>query len=165
MFRYKDGCGPTAVTVLLLPGDFVRRKGGLSLQERFKAVPIARVVGVCVASILGICFSGCTRNLDINFPQEAIHGDSTRGPQFIYSYNCGSCHVIPGIAEAKGTVGPPLQGFGNRSYIAGSLANSPENLLRWIREPQRVQAGTAMPNLDVTEAQAADIAAYLYTLR
>jgi cytochrome c len=73
--------------------------------------------------------------------------------------------VIPGVAEAKGTVGPPLLEFGNRLYISGSLQNSPENLFRWIREPQQVEAGTAMPNLGVTKEQAMDIAAYLYTLR
>ena len=69
------------------------------------------------------------------------------------------------MAEAKGTAGPPLRGFANRNYIAGSLVNSPENLFRWIREPQQVEAGTAMPNLGVTTGEARDIAAYLYSLQ
>jgi len=43
--------------------------------------------------------------------------------------------------------------------------NTPANLFRWIRTPQQVEAGTAMPNLGVTEEQARDIASYLYTLR
>ena len=41
-----------------------------------------------------------------------------RGENLLYSYNCGSCHAIPGIAEANGTVGPPLDGFGNRTRNA-----------------------------------------------
>ena len=78
---------------------------------------------------------------------------------------CGSCHVIPGVAEASGTVGPPLQGFGSRIYIAGLLVNTPENLVHWVTKPQEIDAGTAMPDLGVSERQAHDIAAYLYTLQ
>ena len=47
-------------------------------------------------------------------------------------------------------------------YIAGELPNSPENAIRWIRDPKRVEPGTVMPDLGVTTAEARDIAAYLY---
>jgi cytochrome c len=80
-------------------------------------------------------------------------------------YGCGACHVIPGVEGATGLVGPPLTHWSGRVYIAGNLANTPDNLVRWIRDPQGVEPGTAMPNLGVTEADARDIAAYLYTLR
>jgi cytochrome c1 len=69
------------------------------------------------------------------------------------------------VVEADGTIGPPLGGFGSRIYIAGVQQNTPENLARWIARPQEVQPGNAMPDLGVTEPQARDIAAYLYTLR
>ena len=55
--------------------------------------------------------------------------------------------------------------FARRAYIAGQLPNDPENLVRWIQDPQGVEPGTAMPNLGVTAAVARDMAAYLYTLR
>ena len=45
------------------------------------------------------------------------------------------------------------------------LRNTPANLVRWIREPQAVVPGNAMPDMGVSEADARDIAAYLYTLR
>jgi cytochrome c1 len=45
------------------------------------------------------------------------------------------------------------------------LRNTPPNLVRWIREPQAVVPGNAMPNMGVSEVDARDIAAYLYTLR
>ena len=45
------------------------------------------------------------------------------------------------------------------------LRNSPANLVRWIRDPQGVVPGNAMPNMGVSDAEARDIAAYLYTLR
>src|SRR5579864_4897972 len=115
---------------------------------------------IYVAVVLGITLSGCSRH-----DPDLTSGDPSLGQSLIYSYNCGSCHTIPGVPEAKGTVGPPLEGIGNRRYIAGSLVNTPENLITWTIRPQQVQPGTAMPNLGVTQEQAADIAAYLYTLR
>ena len=112
--------------------------------------------------VAGLC--GCSRNY--NAQAEGATGGSVKGGEhLIYAYNCGSCHLIPGIAEAHGTVGPPLLGFGNRTYISGSLANTTENLVRWIKDPKQVEADTAMPRLGVTDQQALDIAAYLYTLR
>ena len=69
------------------------------------------------------------------------------------------------MAEAKGSIGPTLQGFGSRNYIAGLLVNTPENLSRWVSKPQEVDPGNAMPNLGVTERQGRDIAAYLYSLQ
>jgi cytochrome c1 len=92
-------------------------------------------------------------------------GDPGRGEVAIRSYGCGACHVIPGIRGARGMVGPPLTGFAQRIYIAGEVTNTPEHLVTWIQVPQSIEPGTAMPNLGVTEQQARDIAAYLYTLR
>jgi cytochrome c2 len=92
-------------------------------------------------------------------------GNAQRGTQRIAQYGCPACHTIPGVKNAKGNVGPPLTRIGERTYIAGMLRNTPANLVRWIREPQAVIPGNAMPNMGVSEADARDIAAYLYTLR
>ncbi|MDQ1473286.1 MAG: hypothetical protein QOJ99_4766 [Bryobacterales bacterium] len=92
-------------------------------------------------------------------------GDSTRGVAAISKYGCGSCHTIPGITGAHGLVGPPLAGIGTRVYLGGVLPNMPSNMMRWIRDPVGVDEKTAMPNLGVTEKDAADIAAYLYTAK
>lgn len=97
--------------------------------------------------------------------QQSTGGNVKIGEHLIYAYGCGSCHVIPGVAGANGTVGPTLRGFGARYYVAGSLVNTPDNLARWIAQPQEVDPGNAMPDLGVTEHQARDIAAYLYTLQ
>jgi cytochrome c1 len=56
-----------------------------------------------------------------------------------------------------------VDGLPVRAVIAGRLANSPENLQAWIRDPQRISPGTAMPDLDVGERDARDISAFLYT--
>lgn len=92
-------------------------------------------------------------------------GDPHRGPARMRAYGCSSCHTIPGVPGARSEVGPPLGGIGRRMYVAGVLANTPENLVRWIRHPTQVDPNTAMPDMGVTEQDARDIAAYLYTLR
>jgi cytochrome c2 len=81
------------------------------------------------------------------------------------SFGCGTCHVIPGVREADGTVGPPLIDFRRRGYIGGELTNTPQHLIEWIMDPHKIEPGTAMPNLGVSEQQARDITAYLYTLQ
>ena len=95
----------------------------------------------------------------------AARGDARHGKQLIQSSGCGACHMIPGIHEARGLVGPPLLLFGRRTMIAGELPNSPGNLALWIQHPRSVEPGTAMPDLGLTTDQAQDVAAYLYTLR
>jgi cytochrome c1 len=92
-------------------------------------------------------------------------GDPAAGPHLIVKYGCGSCHVVPGVKEANGLVGPPLEHFSKRVYIAGEVPNTADFLIRWIEVPQAIEPGTAMPNLGVTEGQARSIAAYLYTLK
>lgn len=92
-------------------------------------------------------------------------GEADRGRDLIRQYGCHTCHTIPGIAGADGNVGPPLTLIAHRSYIAGELPNSPGNLVQWIKHPQSIEPKTAMPEMGVTDQDAKDIAAYLYTLR
>jgi mono/diheme cytochrome c family protein len=91
--------------------------------------------------------------------------DPSRGRVAIRQYACPTCHSIPAIVGANAPVGPPLEGIASRGLIAGMLPNTPENLVRWLRDPQRLNPRTAMPDLGVTERDAQDIAAYLYTLK
>jgi cytochrome c len=89
-------------------------------------------------------------------------GDAERGRATLIALECGACHRIRGIAGARGTVGPPLDGFRQRVYIAGRHPNVPDRLVAWIRDAPSLDPGTAMPNLEVSESEARDIAAYLY---
>jgi cytochrome c2 len=91
-------------------------------------------------------------------------GSPLQGKEAIRKYGCWTCHTIPGIHGANGVVGPPLDKIANRAYVAG-YPNSPEHLINWIRHPQEVRKPTPMPDMGVTEEDARDIAAYLYTLR
>ncbi len=88
-------------------------------------------------------------------------GDASSGDEVIDRVGCGSCHVIPGIGDADGRVGPRLDGIAEQKVIAGRLPNSPENLARWIRQPQAVDPGVDMPDLGLTRREAQDVTAYL----
>ena len=66
---------------------------------------------------------------------------------------------------ATALVGPNLQQVASRMYVAGVLPNTPDNMVRWIQHPRDVDPLTAMPNLNVNDADARDIASYLYTLK
>ncbi|MEO5771528.1 MAG: c-type cytochrome [Burkholderiaceae bacterium] len=91
-------------------------------------------------------------------------GDVERGRLLLRQFGCGRCHTIPGVEAAQGRVGPPLARLKERVYLAGVLPNTRDNLARWIRHPQQVQPGTAMPDMQVSGPHALDIVAYLYSL-
>ena len=93
----------------------------------------------------------------------AVQGDPRRGEAMFIQYGCGSCHSLKNVRTATGMVGPPLDGIGLRVIIGGHLANTPPNMEHWIRDPQHVSPGTAMPDLGVGEGDARDITAFLYT--
>ena len=92
-------------------------------------------------------------------------GDPDRGVHLIGRYGCTACHTIPGIRGADAAVGPPLTRVASRMYLAGQIQNTPANMVRWIQHPREIEHGTAMPDMGVTDSDARDIAAYLYTLR
>ena len=108
--------------------------------------------------ILALLLAGCTPE------REPVTGGNPKtGKDLIAQYGCGSCHTIPGVRGATATVGPPLESFKKRVYIAGRVKNSADALVKWIVDPQSVDPKTAMPAVGVNESQARDIAAYLYS--
>ncbi len=121
-----------------------------------------QVVGLMVVAIC--LLSACTPENVIGVPQPrtATSAQVESGRALIAYYGCGSCHTVPGVPGAQALAAPPLDRFYQRVYIAGELPNTEENLIKWINDPQSVEAGTAMPNLGVSREQARDMAAYLY---
>jgi cytochrome c2 len=111
----------------------------------------------------GLLLAACAQTATT--PTALGGGDPERGAVLMVREACGACHQIPGIQEANGEVGPPLTGMARRTIIAGVLPNTPTNMARWIRDPQGVVPGNAMPNVGLSEQQARDMAAYLATLR
>lgn len=121
---------------------------------------------LAMLAAFALCGCAATGENQIGTPTRKIPGaDPARGRVAIQTYGCGACHMIPGVRAADGLVGPPLIHWSQRTYVAGEVANTPEQLVRWIELPQAIEPGTAMPNLNVPPATAKDIASYLYTLK
>src|SRR3569833_1619611 len=89
------------------------------------------------------------------------------GRQAIIARGCGSCHTIPGIPGAAGSVGPNLAGVASRPTIAGgAVTNSgPDSLKAWVLDPPGQKPGTLMPKLGLSDDEAANVAAYLESLK
>lgn len=125
----------------------------------------ARTAAAAAAAAAAIALAACGTQRSPAAEVPVTGGDPESGAALLGAFGCGACHVIPGVRGAEGVVGPPLSRWGRRAYIAGRLPNAPENLIPWIMDPQSVDPRTAMPDLNVPEATARDMAAYLYTLR
>lgn len=129
---------------------------------RPQKIVIACVPLVLAATLLA-AFSGC----DFRAPKKLIspdqQGQPERGKMLVFAYGCVACHQVSGSSGYPSNIGPPLIQWSRQKYIAGELPNQPEMLVRWIVNPDEVEPETAMPNLGVTETDARDIAAYLYS--
>ena len=153
--------------IMWVPGSIVYMAAALYLMLGFLRRPAVRVSSVArgiAAGMIVFLISGCT-NHDTQWAASMTGGTPARGREAIRSYGCQSCHTIPGIQGTKALVGPPLAGIASRSYIAGVMSNTPQHMIEWLRNPPGIDSKTAMPNMNVTERDARDIAAYLYTLR
>ncbi|HEX7969082.1 MAG TPA: cytochrome c oxidase assembly protein [Stellaceae bacterium] len=140
------------------------RRVSLPMDQK-ALLPVLALALVAGVAGLGETARAQTQTLFAQDRAPSFGGNPERGASLIRDYGCGACHVVPGIAGADGIVGPPLTMIGRRIYLAGLLRNTPDNMMTWLRQPQQVVPGNAMPDMGVTPQDARDIAAYLYTLR
>lgn len=130
--------------------------------------PVLAILIICILLVLlGIAASAHVRRRDaVRIAREVTGGgEPIRGQAAIQRYGCRGCHTIPGVPGANALVGPPLNKFALRAFIAGRIPNTAPNLMHWIQHPHEIDEHTAMPEMGVTEQDSRDIAAYLYTLR
>ncbi len=89
------------------------------------------------------------------------HGDAKNGEQIVKSIGCQGCHVVgEGKRSEIGprrTFGQPLENIGNKTTY--------EWIYNWVRDPKHYSPATYMPNLRLTDAQVADVATYLVSLK
>ncbi|QJD95422.1 cytochrome c oxidase subunit II [Mucilaginibacter robiniae] len=107
------------------------------------------------------------RWLVANATDEELPVDSMAkaGQALFVNASCSSCHRISGTSAA-GLQGPDLTHFGSRStMLAGMMANNPENLYRWLTDPQKVKSGAHMPRFIFGSDSLRALTAYLSHLR
>jgi cytochrome c2 len=131
-----------------------------SRERRDHRVPVAaRAAGpALIALLFAACDAGGTT-------EPASGGSAQVGRELLAQYQCGSCHLIPGVRAARGSYGPTLERFGLRGYIAGEIPNTPALLGAWIRDPAALVPGTLMPSMGVSPRDAQAMASYLLSLR
>lgn len=129
---------------------------------RFVAAMLAAAAIAAAASLL--VQRQETKSADQAAAAAMTGGDPQAGRLAFRRYGCGACHEVKGQLAQDGQTGPALDKVGARAFLAGRLANQPDQMIRWIRFPQSVEPGGGMPDMGVTEGDARDIAAYLYTL-
>jgi cytochrome c oxidase subunit 2 len=90
---------------------------------------------------------------------------TARGNDVFLSSGCGGCHTVRGT-PADGTYAPDLTHIASRATLAaGTIANTPANLRRWIQNPQGIKPGNKMPALGLTAGDLNAVVAYLETLK
>jgi cytochrome c oxidase subunit II len=91
--------------------------------------------------------------------------NAQKGLALFQQMSCVNCHAIKGTT-ATSQVGPDLTHFASRKQIgAGIVDNTPDNLRRWLRDPQQVKVGVKMPNFKFTDEQVTELADYIETLK
>ncbi len=95
----------------------------------------------------------------------AVGGGATDGAQLFTQMTCANCHAIAGTGH-DARIGPDLTHVASRATLAaGLLDNSPENLARWLAQPDALKPGSHMPNLHLSRDQVASLVAYMELLR
>ena len=90
--------------------------------------------------------------------------DALAGERLFFAHTCANCHAIQGT-RATASIGPDLTHLASRKDLGGGvIANSAENLRRWLKNPQDVKPGSKMPNFNLNDEQVRQIAAYLESL-
>jgi cytochrome c1 len=132
--------------------------------SRFKwFIGVAVLVGIALAVASGYAVFAKRQELQARVAA-LTGGDPVNGRDLAHSKGCNGCHDIPGTDGPRGNVGAPLTRFASRVYIAGVLLNTPDNLRQWLLDPPRIEPKTAMPNVGLSDREARDLSAFLYTL-
>jgi cytochrome c len=130
---------------------------------------------ILTLTLLGVGFAGGGASLAVQRWQtrkaadaaahELTGGDAQLGKAVFSRHGCGACHAIQGLDGADGEVGPALDKIAVRGFLAGSEPNDPQHMIAWVQHPQALEPGVGMPEMGLTDAEARNVAAYLYTLR
>lgn len=115
------------------------------------------------ATVAALLLVACADKTDQ--PRAIAGADPAEGLAIAERVGCAACHVSPGIDWPAGVSGPSLEGFGDSPLIAGRLPNQPDVLTAWLIDAPSLSPETGMPPMPLTEAEARDVAAWLYTLR
>ena len=101
----------------------------------------------------------------LEVPPTPVSGEAAAGSRLFNQLTCVNCHTVAGT-PAHADIGPDLTHLASRETLAaGRLKDTPENLGKWISNPQAYKPGAHMPDFNFTPAQVQELVAYLETLK
>ena len=76
------------------------------------------------------------------------------GKAAFLAQSCVNCHRVRGT-PAQGSYAPDLTHLMSRKTLAsGMVPNTPENLRRWVADPQQIKPGCLMPAFGLSDRRA-----------
>jgi cytochrome c oxidase subunit 2 len=91
--------------------------------------------------------------------------EATTGRRVFERTACLNCHAIDGT-NGNGRFGPDLTHLMSRRTIAsGAAENNPQNLRRWIEDPDSIKPGSLMPAMKLSDSELDALVGYLETLQ
>ncbi len=87
----------------------------------------------------------------VKLTKPPVPGDRQRGETLVKTLGCLGCHSVAGVQSND--FGPELSNLGTKT--------TPEWVYTWIKNPESISKNTRMPNLRVSDQDAADITSYL----
>jgi cytochrome c oxidase subunit 2 len=95
-----------------------------------------------------------------------LSADALKGFHTFHDMTCTNCHAINNVPSLYPQTAPDLTHVASRQTLGGCIiSNTPENLARWLHDPQAIKSGCRMPNLKLDDNQVADLVNYLETLQ
>jgi cytochrome c oxidase subunit II len=89
----------------------------------------------------------------------------SEGRRIFETTACINCHAVAGTV-ADGRFGPDLTHLMSRDTIAsGAALNTPEELRKWIQNPESIKPGSLMPAMKLNDQELNAVTAYLETLQ
>jgi cytochrome c1 len=134
------------------------------MPTRRPKIAVALLVLLCLIAVVAVAGNGFRDGKKrSDRATRLVDGNPDKAVDVMIRYGCGACHQIPGVRMPGGLAAQPLNGFFERRYIGGTVENTPSNLVGWIVNPKAYNARTAMPVTGISESEARDVAAYLYS--
>jgi cytochrome c oxidase subunit II len=95
-----------------------------------------------------------------------LSADASKGSRVFHDMTCTNCHAINNVPSLYPQTAPDLTHIASRQTLGGCIiSNTPDNLARWLHDPQAIKSGCRMPNLKLDDTQVADLVNYLETLQ
>jgi cytochrome c2 len=91
-------------------------------------------------------------------------GDAAKGKETFDSVGCRACHVVEKDSSARRSEGSEQRDYAPNLWNVADKAK-PEWIYSWVKNPKAMWLETKMPDLRLSDSEAANLTAYLLTMK